>query len=300
MTMAIGYVGLGNMGGALARRLLQRQALLVCDRQDQAVRDIAACGATPCASLHDLATRCDVIMLCLPSSAIVRCVIFGEGGLASAARPGTLLIDQTSGDPEETRAMAADLATRGMDLIDAPVSGGPQAALDGRIAIMVGASPDQFARAEPILLTIGPKVFHVGNVGAGHVVKLANNLVSATNRAAALEALAIAARNGIKPRKALEVMLAGSARNFWLEALPGSGLLDGDVTSGFTLEVIHKDLCAAARLAEASHVPMPIGAVVRDFYALCIAHLGPAAEGNAAALVVERNAAARMFGCFSD
>lgn len=292
----IGYVGLGNMGGALARRLLLSHPLLAHDRHEATLRRAAGWGATACATLRDLARGCDLILLCLPSSAEVRDVLFGADGLAAAARPGALIVDQTSGDPEETRAMARELAAFGIGLIDAPVSGGPQAAEAGTIAVMVGASAAQFARAEPVLRAFGPKVFHAGDVGAGHVVKLANNVVSATNRAVALEALALAARNGIAPRRAVEIMLAGSGRNFWLETLPGSGLLEGDVTSGFTLEVIEKDLRAAARLAAASGVPMPIGEVVRAFYTHCIRELGRDAEGNSAALVMDRLAGTRVFG----
>ncbi|MGG5818551.1 NAD-binding protein [Falsiroseomonas sp. HW251] len=160
---------------------------------------------------------------------------------------------------------------------------------------MVGASPEQFARAEPVLRAISPKLFHAGEVGAGHVVKLANNVVSASDRAVALEALALAARNGIAPRRAVEIMLAGAGRNVWLEALPNSGLLDGEVTSGFTLEVMHRDLCAAARLAAESELPMPVGAAVRDFNARCIEELGRDAEGDAAALVMDGIAGTRMF-----
>jgi 3-hydroxyisobutyrate dehydrogenase len=261
---------------------------------------VAASGATPCASLRDLARQCEVILLCLPASPQVRDALFGPDGLAAAARPGTLVIDQTSGDPEETRAMARALLAHGIELIDAPVSGGPEAAEAGSIAIMVGASPAQFARAEPLLRDIGSKVFHAGEVGAGHVVKLANNVVSATNRAVALEALALAARNGIAPRCAVEIMLAGSARNFWIETLPKSGLLDGEFASGFTLEVIHKDLCAVARLAAESDLPMPIGTAVRAFYARCMEELGREAEGNASALVMERIAGTAMFPATRD
>ena len=138
--MKIGYVGLGSMGGALARRLLLAHPLHVHDVNATAAQRMSNLGAKPCASGSELAVECDTILLCLPTSAEVRTAIFGPTGLAATARQGTLIVDQTTGDPTATRAMAAELAPDGIDLIDAPVSGGPRGADAGTIAIMVGAT----------------------------------------------------------------------------------------------------------------------------------------------------------------
>jgi len=292
--MTIGYVGLGNMGGALARRLQRQHPLLVHDADEVAMERAVAHGSTPCAKLADLAARCEVILLCLPTSEQVRAVLFGANGIAAAARPGTLIVDQTSGEPSATRAMAAQLAASGLELIDAPVSGGPGAADAGTIAIMVGATAAQYARAEPMLLAISPNVFHVGPVGSGHVIKLANSVISATNRAVSLEAVALAAKNGIDPRKAVEIILASSGRNSWLERFMASDVLSGKLASGFTLGTIHKDLRAATHLGLNSDVPMFLGNIVREFYQMCINELGRDAEGNAAALVMDRLAGTQM------
>jgi 3-hydroxyisobutyrate dehydrogenase len=137
--MTTGYVGLGDMGGALARRLHLSRPLVVYDLSADALRRLVAKGATVAANLPALAEQCDTVFLCLPKSEHVRQVIFGEGGLLRAMKPGTMLIDQTSGDPKETRDMAQLLAVNGITLVDAPVSGGPQGAEAGTIAIMVGA-----------------------------------------------------------------------------------------------------------------------------------------------------------------
>lgn len=126
--MKIGYVGLGNMGAALARRLQLQYPLFVYDLNDAGVEGMVEKGSTACTSPSDVASQCDVILLCLPTSDHVRAAIFGENGLVAALKSGTLIVDQTTGDPIATRAMAADLGKRGVDLIDAPVSGGAQGA----------------------------------------------------------------------------------------------------------------------------------------------------------------------------
>src|SRR5207253_1392880 len=144
----------------------------------------------------------------LPTSDNVRTVIFGENGIASAAKPGTLIIDQTSGDPTATRAMAAELEARGggLQLMDAPVSGGARGADAGTIAIMIGAAPAQYERIAPVLRCISPNLFHAGGVGTGHVAKLANNLLSGGQRLLSIEAMTLAVKNGIAPETAVNII----------------------------------------------------------------------------------------------
>lgn len=293
--MTVGYIGLGNMGGTLARRLLRERSLLVHDRDAAAVQRLVALGATACASPSDLAARCDTILLCLPTSAQVRDVIFGEGGIAAAASAGTLIIDQTTGDPSATRAMAAELqAGRGVELIDAPVAGGLPAAEAGTIAILVGATPAQYARALPVLQGISPKVFHAGPVGTGDVAKLTNNLVFAAMRVATLEAVALAVKNGMEPSKIVDILLAGSARNFFLEHYMRSHVLTGKLDSGFTLGLIHKDVRLACQLGIEAGVPMLVGNVVRELYQVFISEMGRDAQVNTAAVVIDRLAGTQV------
>jgi 3-hydroxyisobutyrate dehydrogenase len=292
--MRVGYVGLGHMGSALAARLLREHELLVNDVNPNAAERIAAQGAIPCARPSEIAARADVILLCLPTSAEVQAVIFGENGLVAGSKPGTLIIDQTTGDPAATRAMAAELAGSGLDLIDAPVSGGPAAADAGTIAIMVGASPLQYARAEPVLRSISPNLFHAGGVGAGHVIKLANNMLSAAQRAFTMEAVALAARNGIDPRLAVEIMMASSGRNFFLEHFMGSHIVTGKLHSGFSLGLLYKDVRLATQLGVDSGAVMFFGNVVKEFYRTCINLMGEDAEVNTAALVMDRIAGTQV------
>jgi 3-hydroxyisobutyrate dehydrogenase len=159
---------------------------------------MVAAGSTACPSIRTLAEQCEIILTCLPTSDHARTVLFSEGGLSETAKPGTLVIDQTTGDPIASRAMAVDLAKRGIELIDAPVAGGLEAANAGTIAILVGATEAQYTRALPILRDISAKIVHTGGQGTGYVAKLANNLVYATQRMINIEAVAPAVKNGIE------------------------------------------------------------------------------------------------------
>src|SRR5262249_44772959 len=152
-------------------------------------QEFATAGALPVQNPRAMAEACDLVMTCLPTSAQVREVIFGEGGLAAHLKPGSVIADMTTGDPTATREMAAALAPRGIQLIDAPVSGGPHGAEAGTIAIMVGAPPAVFETVRPILATISPNIFHTGDVGTGHLMKLVNNVIAAGVRALTFEAI---------------------------------------------------------------------------------------------------------------
>src|SRR5271170_1309778 len=212
--MNLGYVGLGKMGGALARRLMKQHTLRAHDLRPEIVQEFAAAGAVPAQNLRALADSCDLVMTCLPTSNQVRDVIFGEAGLATHLKPGSIIADITTGDPPATRAMAAELKARNIALIDAPVSGGPHGAEAGTIAIMVGAPDALFARIKPILATISPNIFHTGDVGTGHLMKLVNNVIGAGVRAITFEAIAMGIKNGLSLKTCAEVLHKGSARSY--------------------------------------------------------------------------------------
>ncbi len=294
--MAIGYIGLGNMGGALASRLQLKRQLLVHDISTSAIGRLEAVGAQSAANPAAIAATCGVILLCLPKSAHVRAVIFGENGILGPARPGTLIVDQTTGDPEATRAMAAELAEHGIELVDAPVSGGPNGAKAGQIAMMVGASELQFDRLLPILHDISPNVFHAGDVGAGQVIKLANNLLHHSQRLLSLEVLSLAVRNGLDPARAVDILLASSGRNYFLEHNMHPRILAGEMVSGFTLDLLYKDVSLATALGETSGVPMPITNLIRELYRMHLNDLGGETQVNTIARTVDRLAAISIVG----
>ena len=238
------------MGGALARRLLREHKLTVFDLSAERCAEFAALGATVAASPAEVGAASDIILTCLPTSAQVRQVIFGDNdGLIRGLKPGGMIADQTSGATAATKAMAAELADTGIELIDAPVSGGPRGADAGTIAIMVGGTDEQYARIAPVLAVITPNATHVGPLGAGHTLKALNNMMSAANRLLAFEAVSIAAANGLDPATVVDVINKSSGRNnATMTVFPGNIFTD-DFEARFTMALMEKDVALAAELA---------------------------------------------------
>jgi 3-hydroxyisobutyrate dehydrogenase len=285
--MSIGYIGLGDMGGALAQRLQSQRRISVYDMNEKAIAALVEHGAVACESLEEIGQTCTTVFLCLPTSQHVRAVIFGEGGLSQTLTPGSLIIDQTSGDPQATRTIAKELESHEILLVDAPVSGGAPAALAGTISIMLGADDGAVDRAVAVLESISPVITHIGGVGAGHTMKLINNLLSCSQRWLSLEALAIAAKNGIDTEAALKVLMAGGGRNAYLEQ-QGAKVLAGDRDRGFSLGLAHKDLKLVCALGAVSGVPTFFGSLSRELYQTAIAILGRDSHVESVASAVER------------
>lgn len=292
--MKIGYVGVGNMGGAVALRMLRSHPLTVFDLSAAALERMAGAGASVAGSAAELAGGCDVIFLCLPTPDHVRKALFGEGGLAGAARPGTLIVDQSTGEPKATKAMAAELVERGIEMVDAPLSGGLKGAEEGTVAIMVGGTDEQFARIRPMLEAIGPNSFHAGPLGSGNAVKLANNMISAAHRIISFEALALAAKAGVKPRVAVDIFMASSGRNFFIERFLSPHIVEGNLHSGFSLELMHKDVRLACQLGLENEVPLFAGNLVREFFQMCMNTEGRQADVNTIALAMEKLAGVEL------
>ncbi len=288
--MDIGFVGLGNMGGALVRRLLLSRKLRAFDINPDAVQAGADKGADTAASPAELAANSDVVLTCLPTSKEVRSVIFGDEGLVDGLAPGNVVVDMTTGDPAETRSMAAELAERGIEMMDAPVSGGPMGADAGTIAIMVGGSDELFARLRPVFEDISPNVFHAGGVGAGHTMKLVNNMTSAGNRAVAMEAITLAAKNGLDPRTAMEIMQKGSGRSFMTEVVFPNFILTDKIEQGFTLGLMHKDVSLAVKMGDDSNTPLMLGNITRQILQTAIDEMGPDADLNTLIRLYEKAA----------
>ncbi len=278
--MTTGYIGLGNMGGALARRLLLSHPLTVFDLSPAAIEACVAAGASAANGVRAIAEACDTVMMCLPTSNEVRSVIFDPDGLRAGLRPGALVVDMTTGEPAATREMAAKLAEDGIEMIDAPVSGGPQGADAGTIAIMVGANAAQFERIRPTLAAISPNVFHAGDVGSGHVMKVVNNVMSASNRAIAFEAVTLAVKNGIDPHVCVEILQKGSGRGYPTEVTFPNFVLADELAQGFSLGLMHKDVSIATQLGRDSATPMLVGNLVREILQTAINRNGADADIN--------------------
>ncbi len=286
--MSIGYVGLGNMGGALARRLALTHPLRVFDLRPEAMQALAERNCTPVQSAAALGAECGTVLTCLPTSDDVRRAVFGPGGLAEGMSAGGIILDQTTGDPNATRAMAAELAERGIRLIDAPVSGGRQGADAGTIAIMVGADDADYAEVLPMLHAISPNVFHCGGIGTGHVMKLVNNVVAASAYAVSCEAVAMGVKNGLEFSKAVEVLNKGSGRTYMSEVMLAAQV-EGPHPFGFGLALMHKDVRLATQLGADSAAPMFVANVVRELHQASLAHLGQEADVTELIRTVERN-----------
>ncbi len=292
--MRIGFIGLGNMGGPLAGRLVQRHPLHVFDLRRDAVQAFVGKGAVAASSPAEIAGRCDAVLTCLPTSDNVRQVIFGPDGLAGELKPGSLIADMTTGDPAKTRAMAAELKAKGIDMIDAPVSGGPRGANEGTIAIMIGAPKPLFDRVRPIFEAISPNIFHAGDVGAAHAVKVGNNLLNLACRLCTFEVVSMLVKNGVAPDRAVEILQKSSGRNYATEITLPDNILSGKMFQGFTLELMRKDSSLALELGRASDAPMPFGNIARETLQTAINEFGKDADMSALALMYEQMTGARI------
>jgi 3-hydroxyisobutyrate dehydrogenase len=277
------------MGGALALRLQLSEPLIVHDMNPAAVQRLVAQGARAAGGLADLAAACDTVMLCLPTSQHVEDLLYGKGDLARHLRPGSVVIDQTTGDPTITRALAERLRGAGVAMLDAPVSGGPVGAEAGTIAIMVGGSAEDYARIEPLLNKISPNVVRAGDIGTGNVIKLANNMLSAAQRFVAMEAVALAVKNGVAADRAVEIINKGSGRNFFTELMFQKHIVSGNLPSGFTtLGLLHKDVRLACQLGADTGVTMQFGDVAKNFLQMSMNAFSYDTQVNAAALMMDR------------
>ncbi|QDL38591.1 NAD(P)-dependent oxidoreductase [Rhodoferax sediminis] len=263
--MRVGYVGLGAMGGALTRRLMLSRKMRVYDARPEVVRAFEAEGAIAAPDLPTLARECDVIFVCVPTSAIVREVVFGKGGLAEGLAPGKVIVDQTTGDPTVTREIAAGLEKLGVPLVDAPVSGGPRGAVAGTIAIICGGPAEPFAKVRPILAGISPNVVYCGQTGNGHVAKLIQNTVASCNRLLTYEAAALGVKYGLTLADMATVINKSTGWSGASERILPT-LSEGKATADFQLALMAKDLRLAARMAIDCGAPMLIANAVRSYF----------------------------------
>jgi 3-hydroxyisobutyrate dehydrogenase len=232
-------------------------------------------------------------MTCLPTSKEVRDAIFGPDGIAAGLKPGSIIADMTTGDPNATRAMAKELAAKGITLIDAPVSGGPHGADAGTIAIMVGAPNDVYAKVKPVFEVISPNIFHCGDVGTGHVMKLVNNVVAASIRTVTFEAVTMGIKNGLSFKTCAEVLAKSSGRSYSTEVtLPR--MASGNALASFTLGLMHKDVRLATELGVASGSPMIVSGVVRELFQTAVNEHGSDGDVNLMIRLFERQSKVKV------
>ncbi len=250
----VGFVGLGNMGLPMARRLLAAgYRVNAYDRAEAASEALVAAGGTAVATAAGVARGAVAVVLMLPDSAAVEAVMDGDG-LLEAAEPGTVIIDMGSSRPLATRALAARTALRGVRLVDAPVSGGVKGAVNGTLTIMAGGEPDDVDRVRPLLEVVGKRVLHLGPAGAGHALKALNNLMSATHLLLTSEAMLVGQRFGLDPATMLEAVNGSSGRSGSTERKWPDHILPETYDSGFGLRLMLKDMRIGVELAEATGV----------------------------------------------
>jgi 2-hydroxy-3-oxopropionate reductase len=264
MSKKIGFIGLGIMGKPMAENLLKAgYSLVVFDVNKAAVNEVVAYGAEEGKSSKDVAMRSEIVITMLPNSPHVKQVIFGENGVVEGAKKGTIIIDMSSIDPMVSREISAKLKEKGIDMLDAPVSGGEPKAIDGTLSIMVGGPEIIFNEVKEILMVMGDSAVLVGNTGSGNVTKLANQIIVALNIAAMSEALVLAAKAGVNAEKLFEAIKGGLAGSTVLNA-KAPMVLDRDFRPGFRIELHIKDLMNAMDTAHVVGSPLPLTSQVLE------------------------------------
>ena len=254
------------MGAPMAANILAGgHPLTVWNRSAQKMTPLINAGAIAAESPRALAESCDIIFTMVTDGPQVREVVLGAEGIIHGARPGTLLIDCSSIQPEATREIGALLAEKGIGMLDAPVSGGPEGATNGKLSIMVGGTADDYARALPLLQLLGTTVTHVGPAGAGQLVKLCNQIACSINILAMSEALALAKAGGLDLAMVRTVLLGGAAQSWMLQNW-GPKIVNDDFTPGFTVSNAQKDLRNVQQAAQALTLPLPGTAMAQQLW----------------------------------
>jgi 2-hydroxy-3-oxopropionate reductase len=252
----IGFIGLGIMGKPMAGNLLAAgYPLTVHNRSRGPVEELAAVGATPAGSAREVAATSDVVITMLPDSPDVEAVVLGPDGVAAGIREGALYIDMSTIVPAVSRRIATVLSERGVDAVDAPVSGGEPAARDGSLSIMAGGTEEAIERARAIFEVVGKATTHIGPPGAGQVAKAANQVVVALTIQAVAEALVLARKAGVDPARVRDALLGGFAQSRILD-LHGQRMLEGAYDPGFKLRLHRKDLAIALQIGREEHAPL--------------------------------------------
>ncbi|WP_172652785.1 NAD(P)-dependent oxidoreductase [Rhodococcus opacus] len=278
MSEKIGFIGIGAMGSAIASRLVEPFDLYVNDRNRAAADELVAAGAT-FTEATEIARTCRVVFLCLPAPTHVDQLLFGDDGIAKDLAVGTVVVDITTGTPTADYQVVAALGERGVKFLDSPIGGGVRRAREGTATLMVGGDDDVFAEVVEVLKAVTPDVHHVGPVGAGHAMKLVNNLLNSCNRFAALEAIRLGQACGMEQSTVVAVLNSSTGRNYTTEYTFPTLLSEPDYKlQGFTLDLMRKDVHLANELAASMNHATPIGHLVEEMTETAIERFGGDAD----------------------
>lgn len=258
--MKIGFIGLGIMGKPMSKNLVKAgYELVVNDFNQSSIDELVAMGAKAAASASEVAKECDVIITMLPNSPHVRVVALGEKGIHETAKPGSIVIDMSSIDPTESKAIGLKLLEKGIRMLDAPVSGGEPKAVDGTLSVMVGGDRADFDQYYDMLMKMASSVTYVGELGAGNIAKLANQIVVALNISAVAEALTFAQKAGANPELVYQAIRGGLAGSTVMDA-KAPLMLARKFDPGFRIELHIKDLNNALNAGHSSQAALPLTA----------------------------------------
>lgn len=287
---AIGFIGLGTMGGAMAKNLLEAAyAVIGYDREDDALTSFVENGGQPATSVREIAAKTDVILTSLPNSAAVSEVVAGDNGILNELEGGETVIDLSTTAPSVTRELAEKVDSVGASMLDAPVSGGEAGAIDGSLTIMIGGDKAVLAEHRDLLMTIGGQLFHCGEAGAGQVTKACNQIVVANAMQAVSEALVFAEMADADLETVIDVLQSGAASCWTLEHR-APRMIRGDFEPGFFASYQLKDLRIATDAGMEVGAPMPITSMTTESYKSMV-NTGLGLDDNAGVIqILERMA----------
>jgi 3-hydroxyisobutyrate dehydrogenase-like beta-hydroxyacid dehydrogenase len=267
--------------------------MTVFDKSARAMDNLVQAGARAAASVDDVAKSADIILTCLPMSPDVEGLYLGPGGLIEKARPGTILIDLSSVLPSTPRKLEPAARARGLQFLEAPVSGGTSGAQAATLAIMVGGDPEVLEKVRPVLRAIGPHIVSVGPVGAGNTVKAINNMMACVNSLAMMEGVVLGVKAGLDPMIVYEVVKASSGGSKALERIP-TALVPRTFEPGFKVQLMNKDLDTFNTIARELHVPVSFANVAQRYQQAALAAGLADMDTSAVVQIIERLAAVQV------
>jgi len=265
--MQVGIIGTGTMGKPMANHILRAgHTLFVHARHAEKVEDLKAAGARIVASRADLGAKSEFVILCLPFDPEVEEVVLGERGILAGASAGALILDTTTGSPRAAVEVAAATRTRGVEYVDAPISGGVKGAVEGKLTFIVGGDPEAVTKATPLMKIMGPNIFPVGPVGTGRAVKALNQIISALNTLTLCETVVLGKKLGISPETLFEVLSKCAANSYHLQSKLPQFIIPGRFDPGHRIEMMIKDLEIALQVAKEMNTSMLLTGLSTQMY----------------------------------
>ncbi len=294
MSEKVGYIGLGIMGRPMALNLLKAgHPVWVYARRTKSLLPLTEAGATACRSPAEVARHADIVFTNVSDTPDVEELVLGENGVIGGARQGAVLVDNSTISPSATRAMAEALRDKGVEMLDAPVSGGEKGAIEGTLSIMVGGKAEVYTRVRPLFEVLGKNVVHVGDNGAGQVTKACNQVVIAQTIAAVGEGLMLATASGVDPAKVREALLGGFAGSRVLE-VHGQRMLQRDFKPGFMARLHQKDMRIVLETARELGIALPGAAQVTQYLNALVGSGGGELDSTALVTAQERMSATEI------